>query len=125
MKAKLLLLGLMCILAVSAVAGFAQTTNDPNNDENANACFAGGTLAGSCDNMDVDGDGDIDQTDIDWMWKCGYYLIRVEYGIYSPDILDGICLEIPEVIVEEVKEKKKKKKKVEEEEPECSELCET
>ena len=115
MKTKLMLLGLMAVLAISAIAAFAQTTNDPNVDDDANACFEGGSLAGSCDNMDVDGDGDIDQHDKNWMWKCGYYLIRVENGIYSPDILEGICSEIPEVI-EEVEEKKEKKhKKISEE----------
>lgn len=45
------------------------------------------------------------------MWTCGFYLIRVEHGILSADVLeDGTCLTIieeVEVVVEEVKKKKK------------------
>ena len=104
------MLSIMVFLLLSTLSSTAETTNNPNNDPDANACYEGGTLAGSCDSMDVDDDGDIDKSDVDWMWKCGFYLIRVEYGIYSPDILDGICLDIVEVIVPEVEKKKKKKK---------------
>jgi len=115
-------MSVMMLLLVT-LSSIAQTTNDPNNDPEANACYAGGTLYSTCNSTDADHDGDIDQQDVDWMWKCGYYLIRVEHGIYSTDILDGICMEIiAEVEVEvEVKEKKTKKVEIieESEEPEC------
>lgn len=111
-KVSLLILSILVLFLLSTVGSFAQTTNDPNDDPDANACYEGGTLYDTCNSMDADLDGDIDQDDIDWMWTCGYYLIRVEYGMYSSDILDGICMEII-VEVEEVVEVKKKKKKIE------------
>ena len=111
-KVSLLILSMMVLFLLSTVGSFAQTTNNPNDDPEANACYEGGTLYDTCNSMDADLDGDIDQDDIDWMWTCGYYLIRVEYGMYSSDILDGICMEII-IEVEEVVEVKKKKKKIE------------
>ncbi|MFQ3647106.1 MAG: hypothetical protein SNJ54_10300 [Anaerolineae bacterium] len=53
--------------------------NDPGFNERANACFAGGSLEGKCHTTDADRDGDIDQLDVEFMWWCGWYLIRVEY----------------------------------------------
>jgi hypothetical protein len=105
------IMALMLFAVLSSFSSIAQTTNDPKDDPDANACYEGGTLYDTCNSMDVDNDSDIDTDDIDWMWKCGYYLIRVEYGMYSADILDGICMEIIEVIeVEEEEEKKKRRR---------------
>ena len=107
-KLLFVVISVMLLLLLITFGSLAQAANNPNVNDDANACFEGGVMAGSCDNMDVDKDGDIDQQDKDWMWKCGWYLIRVEYGIYSEEVLDGICLEIIEE-VEVVVEKKKKK----------------
>lgn len=112
----------LCLLFVALLVlsvSMAQTTNNPNTDENANACFAGGTLAGSCDSTDVDYDGDVDQNDRSWLWKCGWYLIRVEYDIYDSSVLDGICLEIIEEIAV-IEEKKNQESSEATEEPEIS-----
>jgi hypothetical protein len=53
--------------------------NDPGFNERANACFAGGSLEGKCHTTDADFDGDIDDLDIEYMWWCGWYKIRVEF----------------------------------------------
>jgi hypothetical protein len=58
--------------------------NDPGMNERANACYTGGSLEGKCHTTDADRDGDIDQQDVDFMWWCGWYLIRVEYKQLSP-----------------------------------------
>lgn len=86
-----MLISILAILLISL--SLAQTSNNPNLDDTANACFDGGSLEGTCNTTDVDRDGDIDQDDQAWLWRCGWYLVRVEYGIFSNDILNGICTE--------------------------------
>jgi hypothetical protein len=70
MYKKLLLIVL--ILSFSALA-FALddegNPNDPNDNDRANACYEGGSMAGKCDT--------------DWEWEAGWYLIRFEYGLIS------------------------------------------
>lgn len=51
--------------------------NDPLVNEDANACYGEGSMAGLCDT--------------DWEWTCGWYLIRFEYGIISRDNFPEIC----------------------------------
>jgi hypothetical protein len=104
------ILSLLLFFVLSTVGSLAQTTNNPNSDVDANACFSGGSLYDTCNTSDVNGNGRIDETDQDWMWVCGWFLIRVEYGLFSADMLDGICLDIIEEVIEEeivVKSKKK------------------
>lgn len=55
--------------------------NDPKVNERANACFAGGSLAGKCHTTDADFDGRVDASDSAFMWRCGWYMIRVEQGL--------------------------------------------
>lgn len=112
-KLSFVVVSVMMLIVLSSISSFALTTNDPNDDPDANACYVGGSMYDTCNSMDADHDGDIDDNDKEWMWKCGYYLIRVEHGIYSSDVLDGICMELIEEVEVEV-EVKKKKKKVEE-----------
>ena len=102
------ILSLLLLFILSTFGSFAQTTNDPNTDVDANACFSGGSLYDTCNTSDVDGNGDINENDQDWMWVCGWFLTRVEYGLFSEDILDGICLNIIEEVIEEDIPKKKK-----------------
>ena len=78
---------------------FAQLPNDPGINPDANACFAGGSLAGICDRIDVDRDGDIDQDDIDWMFRCGWFLIRVELGYFPASVLDEVCYDLVAVVI--------------------------
>ena len=101
---------------MSTFSSFAQISNDPNDNKDANACFEGGTLGGICDVTDADRDGDLDQQDKDWLWTCGWDLIRVEYGFLDNNLLDNICHDVVDVIVvedeEPVKQKKSKEEKI-------------
>ena len=67
---RVLIFGLMCVLGLSLAAQDAEP-NDPRVNERANACYDGGTLEGKCQ--------------IEEEWKAGWYLIRVEYGIFAQD----------------------------------------
>ena len=56
--------------------------------------------------------GDADAFDSEWCWNCGWYYIRVQYDIFSPDVLDGICRDVPPVpVVEEDEDDDKEKDK--------------
>lgn len=59
-KLSVMIMSMMVILLFSMFGSFAQNTNDPNNDPDANACFEGGTMYDTCNSMDADQDGDID-----------------------------------------------------------------
>lgn len=118
MKTRLIVLSILLVSSIVSIIAVAQD-NDPRVNPEANSCFEGGILAGVCDTTDVDNDGDTDSFDSAWAWRCGWYHIRVEYGIYPEEILNGVCKDIPVVIVEEENKKdKKKKKKTVIEEPE-------
>lgn len=107
-KRKLLfVLVLLLVLSSLAVVSFAQTTNNnPNFNEDANACAEGGTLEGFCNVTDADRDGDVDQDDINWMWKCGWFLIRADYGLMAREDIPLEGCELPERIIPIKKEKK-------------------
>ncbi len=64
---------LLAILFAITMVSFAQIT-----DQGENECYEGGLLDGQCNNTDVNGDGVVDQSDIDWMYTCGYYLSQVD-----------------------------------------------
>ncbi len=51
--------------------------NDPNDNARANACYEDGSLANKCDTP--------------WEWECGYYLIRFQYGLLSPEAFPSAC----------------------------------
>ena len=110
-KLLLILMATVVFILINAFGTIAQTSNDPGFNENANACFEGGSMAGVCDNLDVDGDEDVDEHDRNWMWRCGWYLIRVELGYFDESVLDDICREIIEIVIVEKKEKKEKKER--------------
>jgi hypothetical protein len=77
MKTSIFRLLALIILVFAAIVGIqAQeddqgVPNDPNNNERANACYEGGSMAGQCDTMEE--------------WEAGYYLIRWEYGLLSTE----------------------------------------
>lgn len=106
-KHKLLFV-LMLLLSLSslAAASFAQTANNPNFNEDANACAEGGTLEGYCNITDADRDGDVDEIDADWMWTCGWYLIRADYGLIAREDIPLTGCELPERIIPVKKAKK-------------------
>jgi hypothetical protein len=83
---KSYLIGLLFVLlvAMSGIALLAQSTvddrgnaNDPVTNPRANACYAGGSLAGKCD--------------AEWKWVCGWGIIRVEEGLLNRAVLASEC----------------------------------
>ena len=83
---KSYLIGLLFVLliAMSGIALLAQNSVDDRGDANnpainsrANACYAGGSLAGKCD--------------ADWKWVCGWGIIRVEEGMLNRASLASEC----------------------------------
>lgn len=74
--------------------------NDPAVNERANACFDGGTLGTErCNTTDADEDGTLTQFDIDWMWRCGWFLIRFEEGMIDRDYVPEGCKTAPPIQV--------------------------
>jgi hypothetical protein len=78
-----LLLLIVIIPSVSATEPTTAEENDPRINEDANACFIGGTWEGQCDTVDVNHDGTVDQWEKDMIYIAGWYLIRFEYGMIS------------------------------------------
>jgi hypothetical protein len=73
------------LIAMSGIALLAQNGVDDRGDSNnpvtnprANACYAGGSLAGTCH-------------DLAWKWVCGWGIIRVEQGILNRAVLSSEC----------------------------------
>lgn len=111
------MIALFSIGVASAVDGFDDqgNPNDPAVNDRANACFDGGTLDNDrCNTTDADEDGVITQYDIDWMWRCGWFLIRYERGMIPLEAVPEGCKTAPpiQVYFEEA----------EPEEPECPPL---
>jgi hypothetical protein len=100
MKLSIKLLFIMLSLML-VIVSHAQLTEQSENE-----CFEGGMLEGQCSVTDADGDGVLEQADIDWMFECGYYLAAVDDGYFSnEDIpLDG-CSKQERVIPRPHKEK--------------------
>ncbi|MEO1286227.1 MAG: hypothetical protein AAFV93_00560 [Chloroflexota bacterium] len=71
LKKLSLIIMLFALSVVLIQAQDSDDANDPNNNEDANACYDGGTLEGKCDS--------------EVMWQAGWYLIRFEYGIFDRD----------------------------------------
>lgn len=96
MTKRMLTLGLMvlALVAVGAMAVFAVddegNPNDPNVNDRANACFAGGTMEDRC-YVDFNNDGVVDEFEIDWAWTCGWHLIRWEYGLIPSSAIPATC----------------------------------
>jgi hypothetical protein len=89
----LLLVGLLVGLALAQ--DDRGDPNDPETNERANACFAGGSWEGKCHQTDTDFDGDVDEHDINWMWRCGWYRIRAEKGLLKEGDYPSECYERP------------------------------
>lgn len=96
MKAVTRLLLVLAMLAGS-ISAFASgyddrgVVNDPHENDRANACFDEATLENRCDTTDLDEDGDVEQWEKDWMWVCGWYLIRYESDMITRDGFPSIC----------------------------------
>ena len=59
--------------------------------DDANACYEGGSLEGKCGNSDLDRDGTVEEWEIDRMYTCGWYLIRLENGVISRQQFPNYC----------------------------------
>ncbi len=81
---------LVVLFAISLVS-LAQMT-----DQGENECFEGGLLDGQCSNTDVNGDGVVDQSDIDWMYQCGSYLAQADDDLIGRDDIPLDGCELPE-----------------------------
>lgn len=79
---KILALVLVLLLGISIV-GAADgvddqgNPNDPAVNDNANACFEGGSLEDKCVT--------------EWEWECGWHLIRLEEGLISESLFPSWC----------------------------------
>jgi hypothetical protein len=74
------------LLATNVVMASDPSTaaeNNPLINEEANACYIGGTWEGQCGNVDVNRDGIVEQWESDYTYTVGWYLIRFEFGIIS------------------------------------------
>ena len=74
MKRNLLFMvavGVFIVLNVAFTAAFSKTPNDPTANTDANACYTGGSMAGTCNT--------------DYLWVAGWYAIRLQYGMITVD----------------------------------------
>jgi hypothetical protein len=90
---KLLIsLGFVLLLMSSTAFVIAQDLpNDPTVNDDANACYTGGTMEGRCGTVDHDGNGVIDDYESEWDFRCGWYLIRYQYQMISSVELPSDC----------------------------------
>lgn len=93
---------LTILLSAFLLLGFsislAQSPNDPAVNPDANACYDGGSMDGTCTrDRDVNDDGVINELDTDYLFRCGWYKIRVKNDMMSESVLDKKCeFETPE-----------------------------
>ena len=98
MKRAITLFTLTLVIVLAAVI-VVQAEPDsppgvPPDDEDANACYSGGSMEGKCIT--------------DWHWKCGWFLIRFEEGLLSRENFPQECetvLPPPFVLIDSGKEK--------------------
>lgn len=78
----LLFMMLTSIVALAADSGDS-FVNDPAINPDANACYTGGSMEGKCDWPT--------EEETEWGWTCGWYVIRVEAGIFNETQLPTDC----------------------------------
>lgn len=83
-------LGLMLLCGAAVAQTDNGQPNDPFVNEQANACYAGGSLEGKCA-PDGNGNGIVDDYEADWAWNCGWHLIRLEAGIIHESDMPLSC----------------------------------
>lgn len=91
---KKLLLGLsilFVLLSVVALAYAQEAPNDPSVNEEANACYTGGSMEGLCGTTDHDGNGVVDDYESEWDFRCGWYLIRYQYHMIGSGNMPEDC----------------------------------
>ncbi len=87
-----LLLGLVLVLClvVPAYAQDVSTTPVPGTRAD-NECYTGGTMEGKCGGNGFHADGSHTQAEVDWAWKCGYYMARFNDGKISRTDVPSEC----------------------------------
>src|SRR3954465_2332439 len=86
MKKRIALYLTLCLLLIVSVAVLIPTSaqdNTPTPDPN-NACNTGGAMAGKC-NSGFHADGKVSPAEIEWAWKCGWYIARYYTGTFTRD----------------------------------------
>lgn len=92
---RIWILAVLLVLVCGAAMAQEPSPNDPEASEDANACFAGGTMDGKCA-LDADGDGVLEDFEEDWAWTCGWYLIRLETGLIKSEAMPESCFSLVE-----------------------------
>lgn len=94
------LLSAFVLLGISVSLSLTQS-NDPNVNPDANACLPGGVMADTCTaDRDVNGDGVVNHRDTNYLWRCGWYKIRVNHEMLDESVLDQRCeKDTPEPVV--------------------------
>jgi hypothetical protein len=88
---KKLLLILVLLSFALPVAAQEQAAEEPEPYTRAdNECYEGGTMEGQC-NRDIDGDGVVSQSEIDWAWNCGWYMSRFNDGVFTRGEVPSWC----------------------------------
>jgi len=84
---------LLIILFVLPLTVLAQdnTYNPAPESPQDNECFAGGTMEGKCSSTDIDGNGLIEDWEMNWHWECGWYLARFNNGVFSRSDIPRRC----------------------------------
>lgn len=94
MKQFGLLIVLILLISGVVLAQEATNTNDPNINEDANACFEGGEMEGKC-NSEIE-------------WVAGWYLIRFHAGIFTREEIPSFVVwvlppeSVPEIVISTV-----------------------
>lgn len=83
-------IGVFILLNVAFTAAFSETPNDPTLNPDANACYTGGSMAGTCNT--------------DYLWIAGWYAIRLQFGTISasqiPDTYQWLIPALPQTTEE-------------------------
>lgn len=56
-----------------------------------NECYAGGTMEGKCGGNGFHADGSSTPAEVEWAWKCGYYMARFNDGKISRSDVPSEC----------------------------------
>lgn len=92
MKKRIALYLTLCLLLIVSVVALIPASaqdNTPTPDPN-NACNPGGAMAGKC-NSGFHADGKISPAEIEWAWKCGWYMARYYEGTITRDQVPDEC----------------------------------
>jgi uncharacterized low-complexity protein len=93
MKRSCILFIVVIVSLLSLIAVHAQDSEaTPKPGTRAdNECYAGGTMDGKCGGDAFHADGSHTQSEVDWAWKCGYYMARFNDGKISRSDVPSEC----------------------------------